>query len=62
MCKQSCLINRIFSCLLILSLVFSTVNTANKKIVKAAETEDYIEAEVIYEVLEEIGTKEKIVF
>lgn len=26
------------------------------------ETEDYIEAEVIYEVLEEIGTKEKIVF
>ena len=26
------------------------------------ETEEYIEAEVIYEVLEEIGTKEKIVF
>lgn len=26
------------------------------------ETEDYVEAEVIYEVLEEIGTKEKIVF
>ena len=26
------------------------------------ETENYIEAEVIYEVLEEIGTKEKIVF
>jgi len=26
------------------------------------ETQDYIEAEVIYEVLEEIGTKEKIVF
>lgn len=43
MCKHSCFINRIFSCLLILSLVFSTVNTANKKIVKAAETEDYIE-------------------
>ena len=26
------------------------------------ETEEYIEAQVIYEVLEEIGTKEKIVF
>ena len=49
MCKQSCLINRIFSCLLILSLVFSTVNTANKKIVKAAETEDYIEISNISE-------------
>lgn len=43
MCKHSCFINRIFSCLLILSLALSTVNTANKKIVKAAETEDYIE-------------------
>ena len=26
------------------------------------ETEEFIEAQVIYEVLEEIGTKEKIVF
>ena len=26
------------------------------------ETDEYIEAQVIYEVLEEIGTKEKIVF
>ena len=26
------------------------------------ETEDYVEAQVIYEVIEEIGTKEKIVF
>ena len=37
-------------------------NTILTTYINYNETEEYIEAQVIYEVLEEIGTKEKIVF
>ena len=37
-------------------------NNLVKTYINYTETEQYIEAQVIYEMIEEIGTKEKIVF
>ena len=38
------------------------MNKLNGKIVDADEKEDYVEVKVTYEVIENIGTNEKIVF
>ena len=42
--------------------IYTTSEDIKNKTVNVVTTNEYVEVEVIYEVLENIGTKEKIVF